>query len=249
MVLLTDSRVWNAFGIHGCRTNRLFIFLHQLSYCMKLIRPAIAIVLLLTAAMTLYVYPLMPEMVASHWNAAGDLDGTLPKFWGLMIVPLLMYGCCALFAVLPRIDPLRHNYGKFQDAYEGFVLVFAAFLFCIQVQIVLWGLGIPLSPNLMMPVMMGALFIALGFLLEHAEPNWFVGIRTPWTMSSASVWKKTHQVGANLFKMTGIVSILGVIAGSYAYLFIIVPVIAVSLFTVVYSYTEFKKEQASGTGR
>jgi uncharacterized membrane protein len=100
----------------------------------------------------------------------------------------------------------------------------------------------------MMPVMMGALFIALGFLLEHAEPNWFVGIRTPWTMSSASVWKKTHHVGAKLFKMAGVVSIVGVLAGTYAYLFIIVPVIIVSLFAVVYSYTEFKKEQAARTG-
>jgi len=215
---------------------------------MKLIRPAIALVLLLTAAMTLFVYPLMPDMVASHWNAAGELDGTLPKLWGLMVVPLLMYGFSALLAVLPRIDPLRYNYQKFQDAYEGFILVFAAFLFCIQLQIILWGLGIPLSPNLTMPVIMGALFIALGFLLEHAEPNWFVGIRTPWTMSSVSVWKKTHQMGARLFRLAGIVSIIGVLAGTYAYLFIIVPVIAVSLYAVVYSYSEFKKEQAAEKG-
>jgi uncharacterized membrane protein len=216
---------------------------------MNMIRPAIALVLILTAAMTLFVYPLMPDRVASHWNTAGELDGTMPRFWGLILVPLIMYAFSALLAVLPRIDPLRHNYRKFQDAYEGFILVFVLFLFCIQVQIILWGLGVPVSPNLTMPVMIGALFIALGFLIEHAEPNWFFGIRTPWTLSSASVWKKTHRMGAGLFKLAGVVSIIGALAGRYAYLFILVPLIAVAIFTVLYSYTEFKKEQAAETGR
>jgi uncharacterized membrane protein len=216
---------------------------------MKLVRAAIALVLIIMAGMTIVAYPVMPDAVASHWNAAGDMDGTLPKFWGLILIPLLMYGFCALFAALPRIDPLKINYPKFQASYEGFILVFSAFLFVIQLQIILWGLGVPLSPNLVMPVMIGILFIAIGFLLEHAEPNWFVGIRTPWTMSSDSVWKKTHQKGAMLFRLAGVVSMIGVLAGTHAYLFILIPVIAVALSLVVYSYTEFKKEQAAKTGR
>lgn len=215
---------------------------------MKLIRPAIMLVLVLTALITLAVYPLMPVEVGTHWNAAGDLDGTLPKFWGLILIPLLMYGLCALFAALPRIDPLKNNYQKFQAPYEKFILVFAVFLFSIQLQIILWGLGIEVSPTIVMPAMIGILFISLGFLLEHAEPNWFVGIRTPWTLSSATVWKKTHQIAATLFKLAGLVSMVGVLSGRYAYLFIIVPVIAVAVFTTVYSYVEFQREQDTGTG-
>jgi len=216
---------------------------------MKLIRVAIALVLILTAVMTLVAYPVMPDAVASHWNAAGDLNGTMPKFWGLILIPLLMYGFCALLVVVPRIDPLRNNYQKFQDYYDGFILVFAAFLFFIQLQIILWGLGIHLSPNLTMPVMIGILFIYIGFLIGHAEPNWFVGIRTPWTLSSDSVWKKTHQRGATLFKLAGVVSMIGILAGIYAWLFILIPVIAVALYTVVYSYIEFRKEQTTGIAR
>jgi uncharacterized membrane protein len=216
---------------------------------MKLIRPAIALVLVITAALTIVAYPVMPDVVASHWNAAGDLDGTMPKFWGLALIPLLMYGFCALLAVLPRIDPLRKNYEKFRDYYEGFILVFAAFLFFIQLQIILWGLGIHVSPNLTMPVMIGILFIYIGFLIEHAEPNWFVGIRTPWTMSSEMVWKKTHHRAGALFKLAGVVSMIGILAGMYAWLFILAPVIAVAFYTVVYSYVEFKKEQTTGIGK
>ena len=216
---------------------------------MKLIRPAIVLVLFLTAVITVVAYPVLPDVVASHWNAAGDLNGTMPKFWGLALIPVLMYGFCALFVVLPRIDPLRNNYQKFQDYYDGFILVFAVFFFFVQLQIILWGLGIHISPNLTLPVMIGILFIYIGFLIGHAEPNWFVGIRTPWTLSSDSVWKKTHQRGATLFKLAGVVSMIGILAGIYAWLFILIPAIAVALYTVVYSYIEFNKEQTTGIAR
>ena len=212
---------------------------------MKLIRIAVVLVLVLTAAVTLTAYPVMPDAVASHWNAASDMNGTLPKFWGLILIPLLMGIFCALLAILPAIDPLRDNYRKFQDYYDGFILVFVMFFFLIQMEIILWELGVRISPNLIMPVMMGILFIYTGFLLEHAEPNWFVGIRTPWTMSSVSVWKKTHAVGAKLFKLAGVVSMIGILAGTWAWLFILVPAMAVAIATVVYSYDAFRKEHAT----
>jgi len=196
---------------------------------------------------TIAVYPSMPDVVASHWNAAGEVNGTMPKFWGLLLIPLLMAVFSALFLVLPRIDPLRENYIKFQNYYDGFILVFAAFLCVIQLQIILWGMGIPLSPNLTLPVMIGILFIYIGFMLEHAEPNWFVGIRTPWTMSSVSVWKKTHAISAKLFKIAGVVCMIGILAGTSAWVFILVPAVAAAAAAVVYSYYAFRKEQAAGT--
>ena len=213
---------------------------------MKLIRTAIILVLILAAIISLVAYPVMPDNVASHWNTAGDVNGSLPKCWGLSLIPLLMVGFSALFFVLPRFDPLRENYRNFQDYYDGFILVFAVFFFAIQLQIILWGLGIPVSPNLILPVIMGVLFIYLGFLLERVEPNWFIGIRTPWTLSSGTVWKKTHRLGAKLFKLAGAISMIGIFAGTYAFLFILIPAVAVSLVTVFYSYTEFRKEQTAG---
>jgi uncharacterized membrane protein len=212
---------------------------------MKPIRFAIVVLILLTVALTLIAYPHLPDTVASHWNAAGEVDGYLQKTSGLALIPLLAIGLSALFVLLPRIDPLRHNYQKFQDYYDGFILVIALFLCAIQLQIILWGLGMPISPNLTMPLMMGALFIYLGFLLEHAEPNWFVGIRTPWTLSSATVWRKTHTLGGKLFKVAGLVSCAGVLFGRFALLFVLIPVIAVTVYTVVYSYLEFRKEGAT----
>lgn len=208
-----------------------------------MLRGAIVLILIATAVTTVACYPHMPDTVVSHWNAAGDADGSMPKFWGLALIPLLMIGFSALFAFLPRIDPLRSNYQKFQGYYEGFILIMALFFFAIQMQVILWGLGIRVSPNLTMPVSIGMLFIYIGFLIEHAEPNWFVGIRTPWTLSSETVWKKTHDLGGKLFKIAGIISCVGVLAREYAIWFILVPVLAVSVITVIYSYLEFRKER------
>jgi uncharacterized membrane protein len=209
---------------------------------MKIIRFAIIAAIFLTFTLTLAMYPVVPDRVVSHWNAAGQADGYLVKFWGLFLIPFIMTGIVALLTVLPRIDPYKKNYEKFKDYYEGFVLVFVLFMLAIQVQIILWSTGYQISPNLTFPLLIGVLFIYIGFLLGHAEQNWFVGIRTPWTLSSKTVWRKTHDLGGKLFKIAGIISCAGIFAGAYALWFIIVPVLTVAVYTVVYSYIEFQNE-------
>jgi uncharacterized membrane protein len=209
---------------------------------MNLIRYAILCGIIATLLLTIAVYPSLPPAFASHWNASGMADGSVDKLPGLAIIPLIMVMCVALFVALPRIDPLKKNYAKFRNYYEGFVLVFVLFLLAIQALMILWNAGHPVDMNIAFPVLFGILFICTGFLVGHAEPNWFVGIRTPWTLSSAAVWKKTHEAGGKLFILAGIVSFLGALAGPYAFVFILVPVIIVTVYTVVYSYVAYRDE-------
>ncbi len=212
---------------------------------MKLIRVAIIAGLLITFIITLVAYPSAPDRVVSHWNAAGEADGYMSKLQGLSLIPFIMTGFVALLAVLPRIDPYKKNYQKFREYYEGFILLFVFFMLAIQVQIILWSSGYRISPNLTFPLLIGALFIYIGFLLSHAEQNWFVGIRTPWTLSSKTVWKKTHELGGKLFRIAGVIAFAGVLAGKYAIWFILMPALAVGVVTVLYSYFEYQKEVKS----
>ncbi|WP_292345891.1 MULTISPECIES: SdpI family protein [unclassified Methanoregula] len=145
----------------------------------------------LTSLVPLAAYPVLPDQIISHGNAAGEPDGSMGKLAGIGLVPLITVALVALLLFLPRIDPLRKNYDAFRDWYDGFIPAFVLFMPAIQCEIILWSLGYRISINLVMPVLVGLLFLYCGFFLEKVEPNWFAGIRTPWTLSSPSVWKKT----------------------------------------------------------
>lgn len=156
---------------------------------------------LLSFVIGIYYYPQMPERMASHWNAKGQVDDYLSRFWGVFLIPVTLIGLALLFMAIPRIDPLRENIAKFRRYYDGFVILFMAFMIFVYFQTILWNVGIKVSPNAYLPVATGILFIGTGILVENTKRNWFVGIRTPWTMSSEEVWDKTHRMGGKLFKI------------------------------------------------
>lgn len=208
----------------------------RISYIVML--SIIILSLLLSAAF----YAQLPQMVASHWDAQGEVDGYMSKFWGLFLMPLLLVALAILFAFIPRIDPLRENIEQFRRYYDGFIIVFYVFMFAIHLQILLWNLGIHISPNVLLPVGLGLLVYYCGILCENAKRNWFIGIRTPWTLSNQTVWDKTHKIGGKLFKIAGIVALIGIFFQRYALYFILVPIFVVSCYTVIYSYVAYRKE-------
>ena len=103
------------------------------------------------------------------------------------------------------------------------------------------NLGYRFNMTTMVLTAMGALFFYIGFLVQHAERNWFIGIRTPWTLSNDAVWKKTHELGGKLFKMAGILVFLSFLFQSAAFWIIICATVIAGLFPVIYSYFEYEK--------
>jgi len=193
-------------------------------------------------------YPYLPEMVASHWNTRGEVDGYLPRFWGAFLIPLLMVGLYLLFLAIPRIDPLKENIMQFIRYYYGFIVVMLIFLLIVHFQIIFWSLGFAISPNIVFPLTIGVLFIYIGLLVGKAKRNWFIGIRTPWTLSSDAVWDRTHKIGGRLFIVVGVISIFGSLLPEYAFFFIIIPVLAVAFYTIVYSYFAYQRGIKRGAG-
>jgi len=188
-----------------------------------------------------YYYPQLPDQFATHWGMNGEANGYSGRLEGIIMLPIISVFIVALFLVLPRFDPLKKNYSSFRKYYNGTILVMAGFFAYIQVLMILWNLSYRFNFLQMMAIAFGALFFYLGILLEHAKQNWFVGIRTPWTMSSEKVWDKTHKLGGKLFKAAGIISFLGAFVFKEILLLSVAIVIASSIAIVIYSYLEFKK--------
>ena len=90
---------------------------------------------------------------------------------------------------------------------------------------------------------LAALFYYSGVLIQNARRNWFVGIRTPWTLSSERVWNSTHRIGGKLFKAAGLIALLGLAFPDYAIHLIIGPVLLFTAYLVVYSYLEYRKQE------
>ncbi len=210
----------------------------------------IVITLILIAAAILagmLLWNQLPEQMASHWNANDEVDGTMSKLWGVMFMPLITTGTFALFLVIPFMDPLKANIAQFRETFNLFLIFITVFMLYIHGLTLAWSLGYQnfKMGSAMLPLM-GLLFIFIGYMLRKAKRNFFIGIRTPWTLSSDFVWDKTHQLGSVLFMASGALTILGgLIGGMTAFWLMFVPLIGSSLFLVIYSYVLYRQETKS----
>jgi uncharacterized membrane protein len=204
----------------------------------------VLLMILAAAAAGLVLWNQLPEQMASHWNINDEVDGYMPKVWGVFMMPLITLAMFALFLVLPSIDPLKANIARFRGAFNLFIVLIVAFMLYIHGLTLAWSLGyINFKMSTSMLPAMGLLFIFIGFLLRRAKRNFFIGIRTPWTLSSDTVWDKTHQLGAILFMASGVLAFIGsFFGGMAAFWMLFVPLIGSTLFLFVYSYVLYQRE-------
>jgi uncharacterized membrane protein len=204
----------------------------------------IAIVGIALAAFVIsaYFYPRLPETVASHWSAQGQANGYMSRLWFLVLVPLILSGLAFLFMVIPRIDPLKVNIEKFRKHYDRFAIVVLGFILYTHLLSIYWNLGTRFNMVQLLSPAFGVLLYCSGTLTENAERNWFVGIRTPWTLSNEDVWKKTHKIGGKLLKLSGLIALLGIVFPDLAMAFVLVPVISGLVYAVLYSYILYQRQ-------
>lgn len=205
----------------------------------KIIFPII--IILISFLLATYFYQIFPETITIHWGIDGQANGFSSKAFGLFFMPILSIFLLVLFTFLPQTDPYKENFSEFKKYFENFVNLILGFLFYIYILTLIWNSGYQFNLIQFMSPAIGVIFYYAGVLMLHAKRNWFVGIRTPWTLSSEIVWKKTHKIGGKLFKVAGILSLIGIILPQYAFFLIIAPIIIVTIFVFIYSYWEYKK--------
>lgn len=145
------------------------------------------------------LYPSLPERVPIHWNAAGEVDGYGSRLMGAFGLPTLNLGIYALLLFLPLIDPKRANYARFAGFYHGFRVLMVVFLGLMHVVALYAGLGRSVDMGLVTTLGVSLLFLYLGNSLGRVRHNYFMGIKTPWTLANEEVWRRTHRVGGRLF--------------------------------------------------
>jgi len=178
-----------------------------------------------------------PERIPVHWNLHGQVDRHGGRFEGLFAIPLAALGIYVLMLLVPRIDPGRANYPGFRGAFTTLRLALVVFLAALYGVMHLWLRGIEVRVGTVVPWLVGAVFVVVGNLLGKVRPNWFVGIRTPWTLSSKESWARTHRVGGWVFVVEGLAFMAaGLIQAAWAFYAACSLLLVGVLGLVVYSY-------------
>ena len=188
------------------------------------------------------IYPRLPEMAASHWNAAGQVDGYMPRFWAAFLMPLVSIGLLLLFLAIPAIDPLKANIAKFRSYYNAFIALIIVFMLFIHAITLAWNLGYDQFNigNAIIPAV-GLILIFAGVIMMKAKRNFFIGIRTPWTLSDDTVWEETHKLGGKLFIAAGIITMLSVFLSERSIWIMLPAALLAGLVPVVYSYIVWRR--------
>ena len=198
---------------------------------------------LLMAGITLHGYTQINGDIAIHFNSQGQPDNTVDKLQGLVILPLVSAGIFALIRFLPSIDPLKENVEEFKPALKGLTAFLIGFMTYIQALIVVWNLGYVFDISKAIAPAIAATYYMVGVMMNRTERNWFIGLRTPWTLSSDEVWRKTHRKCGPLFKFCGIIALGAIAYPRHIIELSLIPILVVSVYGTFYSYKIYSEEE------
>ena len=202
------------------------------------------VVVIMSFVVAIWAYPQLPEQVASHWNAAGEVNGHMSRFWGAFLMPVITLAMWPVMVLVPIIDPKAKNITKFKEEFDRFILAMFLFLFYIYYLTLAWNFGQRFDLGQMMVPAMGLLFIFIARMVRRAEPNYTIGIRTPWTLANETVWRKTHELAWKLFGVAGLITMASYFCPEYAMMVVLISVIGASVISIVYSYLVYRNEMS-----
>lgn len=203
--------------------------------------PLIAIVLLPFIYLA-YIWNQLPEKVPMHWDINGDIDRYGDKIELLLIPFLLPFLVYVIFLVVPKIDPKKKLH-KMGNKLQNLKILMTTFMSVLALFIIYSSKNQTFTnPNYII-LFIGVLYIILGNYFKTIKANYFIGIRTPWTLESETVWKETHNLGGKMWFVGGILVVLSSMVldkQANSTLFLIITAI-ITIIPVVYSYLLFRK--------
>lgn len=193
--------------------------------------------------LSLTVFSSLPEQIPAHWNVHGTVDRFAPKLT-VFIFPGIIFLITILFQFMRRTDPNSDNYDKFQREYHRYTFVIGLVFFAVQIMTIAAAFRMDFNVNLIFCLGIGSLFIFIGNLLPKTKHNYFIGIRTPWTLADEQNWFRTHRLAGKIWVLGGLIVALTALAPESFQVPVFLTILAVMVLTpFVYSYTEFRKKR------
>lgn len=190
-------------------------------------------------AVAAYLYPSLPEQIPTHWNFQGEVDDYTPKPWGVIVLPLAAILIFVIMKLIPIVSPKGFRTDQFQDVINIFTVTLVGFMSGIGLLVLLAASGRNVQMNEMVYGAVGLLFIVLGNYMSKVRKNFFIGIRTPWTLASDEVWARTHRVGGWIFVLIGFFMFLNAFI-QFPPGWLIGSIVLLALIPVVYSFVLYK---------
>ena len=184
----------------------------------------------------------LPDKVPMHWNLKGEIDryGSKNELWILPVaLSLLTY---LVFLFVPIIDPKKQieSMGKKFHQLKFYMLLFMALLTCYLIYATSIEKMIGMK---LLFIGVGAVISIIGVYMPFIKPNYFIGVRSPWTLENDEVWKATHKLTGHIWVVSGI--ILAFIAfgieRQYFFWVFIGLILVIAIIPILYSYLKFKE--------
>jgi len=204
----------------------------------KVINKLVYIVNLISVAITALIYDKIPNQIPHNFDAMGNVNKVGDKSI-LIFTGLIPLGMLILLELVKRIDPKRESYKVHRKSYNITKNAISLFLVLVHWLLIV-NIFYNINVSVVIKVLMALLFIILGNYMNTFKQNFFMGIRTPWTLSSETVWRKTHRVGGYVFVAIGVSFIIDIFTKDMI-LSTIVMLVGVT-FVIAYSYFAYRKE-------
>lgn len=191
-------------------------------------------------ALAVWLWPTLPDPMPSHWNAAGEVDGYMSKFWGVALLPLATAGSWGLMKLIPLVSPQGFRTDTFANVLNIFQVTMVAFMALVAVLVLMAASGVDVRMNQMVFAACGIMLAVIGNYLTKVRKNFFVGFKTPWTLASDEVWNRTHRLGGKLFVVAGVVMVIGSLF-RVSPPWVIGVVIVCGLYPLLHSYFLYRR--------
>ncbi|MDP4086822.1 MAG: SdpI family protein [Bacillota bacterium] len=198
------------------------------------------IIAILTLLINLIAFRFLPNKVPVHWGISGEVDryGSKGEHLLMSVLPLVLV---VVLNFLPTIDPKKESFKLHSKAYSIMILFVIILISGINLIALSNALGWAINFSLVFPLLFGLFFTGMGNYMSQIRPNYFVGIRTPWTLASEYVWKKTHRFGGIVFIIVGLIQVSSIFFGKFAMVLFLVTLFIGIIVVYLYSYFIFKK--------